>query len=193
MLILRSMIALILSSLVFCAASAFAANRTEIPLEDARIIVSTEGDARVLLRPTDLSAIEGRLVTDARLELSLSGELATEELEVQVRALSRDWDAETVSWSYPWEREGGDTVDFFHQTKSLRAGRDAETVSFDVTQFVRPWAVDELAPNGFLITTITSRGDGFSSEQLELLGALGGSKLVVHWRPMPRVALGGRE
>jgi hypothetical protein len=181
-------IAIALLSLA-CASPALAANRTEIPLEDARVIVSPEGAARILLKPTDLSAIEGRLVTDARLELTLSGDQATDELQVQVRGVSREWNAETVSWSSPWENGGGDTVDFFHQTRSVAAGRNAVSLSFDVSQFVRPWATDDLAPNGFLITTLPSRADGFRSDDLEVLGALGGSKLVVHWRAMPEVAL----
>jgi len=182
--------ALLVLSTLTLTATASAANRTEIALEDARVIVSPEGATRILLKPTDLGVLEGRLVTDARLELELSGSTATEELHVRVHGVSRGWDTASVSWTYPWEREGGDTVTFFQDTATLRAGRSADTLSLDVSQFVRAWAEGELGPHGFLLTTIPLRGDGFDGDAVELLGALGGSKLVAHWRPMPAVARG---
>jgi hypothetical protein len=135
-----------------------------------KVISRQDGDARVLLRPSDLSFLEGKLVTGARLEIDLPARTPSESLDLKIYAISRSWDA-SASWDTPWQEPGGDwSLDYFN-TARLTEGRAASRVRFDVSSIVRSFADGDAANHGFILMPAGHHNGGrFRSEDLELLG-----------------------
>jgi hypothetical protein len=156
--------------------------RVEYPLAGVAAIASGEQETRILLDPGDLTSLVGTLVTSARLEMTLTGQTPGEDLNVAVYTLETAWRGGTPGWSSPWRTPGGDLDNSHVQTVRIPAGRVPEELSVDVTSAIREIADGREANNGFLLTVPLSRGSGFSSTDLGVLGSVTGGTLVVTYQ-----------
>jgi hypothetical protein len=156
--------------------------RVEYPLAGVTEIASGEQETRILLDPGDLTGLEGRLITSARLEVTLSGETPGEDLDVAVYTVVTAWRGTSPGWSSPWQTPGGDLDNSHVQTVRVPAGRTPGKVSVDVTSALREIADRKEANNGFLLTIPLGRGGGFSPDDLEVLGSVTAGRLLVTYQ-----------
>jgi hypothetical protein len=124
------------------------------------LIEAPEGAGfRVLVSFADLDRLVGKTVVSARLLLPHLG--VTETLTLEAKAVTRAWDAASVSWSSPWETPGGDFDDGLRGSYRVTPDREAaRPVGFNVSTAVRAIADGEVANHGFLIKVSgSSAGD----------------------------------
>jgi hypothetical protein len=68
----------------------------------------------------------------------------------QAFALTKDWDAETVTWTGSWDTPGGDWDKAFSAYWIGEAG-DGKTVYLDVTDFAKRWLAEPSGNFGIIV------------------------------------------
>jgi hypothetical protein len=165
------------------------AARITVPNAATAVISDGEGSSRVLIRPGDLAAVRGRLVTSAFLSLTLPGEPAARNIPVRIYPLTSDWSSGSVTWGSPWTEAGGDVEVAYYDTGVVKAGSRATTLSLDVSPMVRAMAQGEIGEYGFLVTVPEYDGTGFRTADLATLGTLTAASLTIDYRSTTRVAV----
>lgn len=166
--------------LLLFAAGPAAAERVEFPLGTATVISGETGQARILFRVPDLSALGDPLIFSAHLEFTLPRAAAGPEVYVQVNAITRDWAAGSVGWTSPWTRAGGDRDDTYFRSGQVDA--EATALRLDVTSLVRAMMEGEVESYGFMLSVPYGVGEGFRAAELSRLGTLSAGRLVVEHR-----------
>lgn len=130
----------------------------ELVAQDVVILEAPDDrGARVLLTFPDLDQSSRRTVVSARLLLPHLE--ASEDLTLEVRTLIRPWSPSTVSWTFPWNRPGGDYNEQGREISRLAAGRDStRPVAFNVTRQVRAISEEEHPNYGFLLKISNALG-----------------------------------
>ncbi|MEZ5066616.1 MAG: hypothetical protein R3B81_17940 [bacterium] len=158
----------------------------DLPVETVHWIAREDGDARLLLRVDDLSAIRGRLVKSATLVLPVGQAVGERDLNLYVYAAGRSWSA-AADWYSPWVRPGGDWNLDNYDIVRLPAGESRDVLRFDVAPILREIAEGREANYGFvLMPSGGETGGRFLSSERGTIGALTNAVLGVTTIPMPR-------
>ena len=170
-------------------ASSLAADR-QIPLDSARVIAREDGEARVVLKASDLSFLTGRLVKRASLVIPVGARTAPRDLNLYIYAAGRSWDAGSVGWDHPWRRAGGEwNLDHYQIVQITSGGRPGE-LRFDVSSILREIAEGREPNVGFfLLPDGGEEGGRFTPEDRQFVGSLQGAYLEVSTTRMPRARL----
>jgi hypothetical protein len=169
------------------AASPVFAGKITVSTASTAVISDGAGSSRVLIRPGDLSAIRGRLVTSAYLTFTLPGQAAERDIPVRVYPLTSDWNAGSVTWESPWTASGGDVEGTYYETRVVKAGARPMELRLDVSPMVRAMAQGEIGEYGFVVTVPGYDGAGFRSADLSTLGTLTAAVLEIDYRSTTRV------
>jgi hypothetical protein len=130
----------------------------ELALTPSRVetIVSPEEvrDARVLVYfelPAELMAGKARVMTAAL--LFRAGIEDADYGLVHVFPVTGSWrTAESVGWSAPWEKAGGDYAQgIAGKSVTLKASKGVQEISSNVTFIVMDWVAGRLANNGLIL------------------------------------------
>lgn len=145
-------------------AGTVSALQTTLAVDQAVVIVnpSVEADRRALVEyeiPDYLSSAE---ILYAELRGQIDATLGDRQVAVEVQALplNTDWEANSVTWQYPWSAPGGDTAAGFERSYLVGAGR--QQIRIDVTDLVRQWARGERGNSGVMLLTTSSFGGNMS-------------------------------
>ncbi len=171
----------LVSPLCFAAEAIDDGSGLEAPIEEVHSIVNEFGETRILLRPADLSAIDGEFVISATLEIPLAAETPEDGLAVSVYSIDREW-SNAATWTTPWANPGGDVFEDYVVAAELAKGDAPAALHLDVSEMVRAMADGDVGKNGFIVTASPSTSDGLDSDDLQTLGMLEGAKLYVDYR-----------
>ena len=168
------------------------AGAVELELEASRVhqIRSESGAARLLLYFPGLGEVEEEWVTTASLNLSLPGVVSVGTFGVEADLVTTDWDR-NATWTSPWIRPGGDREGRSDDVSVLVGGRSTGHLSLDVTSQVRLIADGEAANRGFILVPAQTRSEGFSEDELRVLGDLSAATLEVHYRKLTALGIRG--
>ncbi|GJM43806.1 MAG: hypothetical protein DHS20C21_06480 [Gemmatimonadota bacterium] len=162
------------------------ARTVELAVDVATEIVREDGASRVLLKVSDLSALQGQVVRRAMLEIPLPDRAVDRDLNLYLYAVDRAWDPATVAWNTPWQRPGGDWRVDGQGVAGIRAGETRAALRFDVAGILREIAEDGQINAGFvLLPGHGSVGDSFLGNERLLLSMLSQAKLSVSFRRLP--------
>jgi hypothetical protein len=166
--------------------------RILMPLEDVIGHASSEDDEEGLfMEPAGM-------LDDAWLTLHLEEGIALRTLEVEAFLVVTPWDADSVTWEYPWEIPGGDLFLSLKRDKKerhlaaieeLRAGERREKLEFDVRRAMETAWEEGYVVHGFALSVPWEEGAGFSPGDLEILGPVSNASLDLVLRAPP--SLGG--
>ena len=154
------------------------------------VITSEEGESRVLMGFSGVRVVQEEWVSRASLEIGLPGATPTDGFAVEVDLLGTAWDG-TATWTSPWRVPGGDLEGREDGESALRGGRTATHLSLDVTNQIRAIVDGEVASNGMVLMPANARDEGFSADELEILGTLGDATLVIHYRRLTGLGVQG--
>jgi len=124
--------------------------------------------ARWLIK-VDLSVLPDNIRIDGA-EMRVSGIELTgldEGFTVELHPLTRDWDPNTVSWTYPWENPGGDYRGDIVSVISIPKDFSG-TIGMDLTEIVGAWK-NEITNYGLLLKSPDFEGGGFNAEEMGIL------------------------
>jgi hypothetical protein len=144
----RTIILIIIATVIFCSPSAFSDNRVDIQVSEAAVIVPANDSvsSRLLFKfdlPTKLNdkridfaqiVFYAKIDTSSRYSALLGG-----------HAVTTNWNKAGVSWSNPWTIEGGDYNDSLYEIGLIKARTDGK-VRLNITHLVERW-VHESVPN----------------------------------------------
>ena len=139
------------------------AEKIEVPLRNFAVIAGG-GVSRVLVStpltglPNGAKIVFAEVDIPAFLPRNYQGILS-----LIAHPVARTWDKNTVTWTSPWAKPGGD----FDTTQCARfflgKKEDAPT-KLDVTRFVRAWAEQGRSNYGLILLRPRSEGHGFRAE-----------------------------
>jgi hypothetical protein len=140
---------------VFGAASVQAKELIISPAKVEAIVSPTDArDSRVLVYFELPAELYGKKVVIDNAALMFEAQLTDAEFGmVHIFPLTRAWQTEAnISWSYPWEKEGGDFTRLIAgKSVTLKAANGEKEISSNVTFIVMDWIAGRLANNGLIL------------------------------------------
>jgi hypothetical protein len=153
------------------------------------VISDGAGRSRVLLEVGDLSAIRGKVVSRATLEVDLPSVEVPRDLPVLVSPVLSDWSPGSASWGSPWMNDGGDLDDAYYDIVTLDEGSQGGKLRLDVSSMIRAMAVGEIGEHGLALAVPDYDAAGFTSGELAALGSLSSATIRIDYRARSKVAM----
>jgi hypothetical protein len=139
------------------------AEKIEVPLRDYAVIAGG-GVSRVLVStpltglPNGAKVVFAEVDIPAFLPRNYQGILS-----LIAHPVARTWDKNTVTWTSPWAKPGGD-FDTTQCTRFFLGKKEDAPTKLDVTRFVRAWAEQGRSNYGLILLRPRSEGHGFRAE-----------------------------
>lgn len=144
-------------------------------------IQNGEGASRILVGLGSLTDLVGKSVGNASLTIPLSGTAVEKSLEVRAYPILSPWSAGAVSWNGGWETAGGDIDPELYTRADIDFSHGPAQARIDVSLLLTELA-DGLEMYGILLTVPPFEAEGFSSEEMSLLGSASNSTIDVSYR-----------
>jgi hypothetical protein len=128
------------------------AEKTAITLSDFAVIVP-EGQSvprRVLFRVSLPDGLDGKQIDFAELSFDIAS-LPGPYLEIEVYPLACSWEAQSVTWSSPWQNPGGDYDETDVVLVAIAVEGSVVKGHADVSDIVRSWVDGDRTNHGIIL------------------------------------------
>ena len=144
-------IALVLVCLLLCVGSSWSRSLKVDATQVALIKPSAESsETRLLLQFTLPEVLSSYPIDFACVSFGVNSAGNEGRVSFQAFPLTRSWDARTVSWTSPWEKDGGDWNGRLSAYEIGEAG-SGKTVYLDVTDFANGWRKEPSKNFGIIV------------------------------------------
>jgi hypothetical protein len=110
--------------------------------------------------------------------LGASGNAGAVHFDITVHAVETAWEGRSPTWESPWQAPGGD-LGVKSPANSFREGDVVSRIRLNVTSAVREMSEGRAADYGFVVVPAAWDREGFTSDDMELLGTLSDLRLEV--------------
>ncbi|RKX20084.1 MAG: hypothetical protein DRP26_02310 [Candidatus Zixiibacteriota bacterium] len=160
----RNIVVVILAPLFLFVFMGFAAGDENIVgIENATVIQDPgNGDYHILMRP-ELEFPDTTIdISRAFFDFEISPQTEdTTFISIRLYPITVDWDAENVSWDFPWSEPGGNFDEVFYG-EFLIVSPSEQHIRLDITDLCMRWADGRLPYYGFLLGASRSSWHGFN-------------------------------
>jgi len=98
-------------------------------------------------------------------------------ITIEALPITKEWAANTVSWTFPWQKPGGD-YDSLEGARYFLRLQDSKRVKLDITEIVKQWLTTH--NYGLILKRSKREGGSFKTEIRALRGVLSDVVLKIY-------------